>query len=181
MLVVAPRCCAALLVLAATSRVRLCAEDDGADLRRAAEVDLGGVGDDGAKALDDLQAGFAKRLEAMGAATEAPPPPPPKQRGAFSVSNAAAGNKAAEEALYRMRRRQTGALEKEHAEAIERAVRAANQWLDAGLPARARAELNEVEKFMTYTSERGADFLCATGSRTLRARTPFFCPVPVGG
>ena len=136
----------------------LCCDDDAAAMRKKTEVDLGDAGDDAARALDDLWSARAKRLEAMGAAKEAPPPAAPKPRGAFSVSNAAASNDAAAEALYRMRRRQTGELEQEHAEQIERAIKMAQQWIDAGIPARARAVLEEVEKFMTFTSEEGAGF-----------------------
>ena len=123
------------------------------------DVDLGGTSEKGADALDDLSARMARRLEAMGASTEPPPPPPPpKARGEFTISNAAATNDAAAAALARMRRRQTGELEQLYAQDIERAIKAANSWMDAKLPKRARAELDAIEPYMTFTSEQGAGF-----------------------
>ena len=79
-------------------------------------------------------------------------------RSTFSKSNAAATSEAAEAALYRMRRRETGELEVEHADAIARAIRASGQWMDAKLPARALSELQEIENFMSISSEGGAAF-----------------------
>ena len=149
-----------LLSSGRTPSPRCAADDDlGAALSKAGDVDLGDASDSASKALAEMQAARAKRLEAMGAST-APPPPPsaPKERGQFSISNAAASSDAAAATLARMRRRETGELETEHVEQIERAIRVSKQWLDAKLPARAKAELEEVEKFMTYKSEAGADF-----------------------
>jgi len=149
-------------LLASRASVRLSSvpEDDASRLRRALDVDtnLGGAGDSAAKQLEELQAARAKRLEAMGAALEIPPPTAPKPRGQFSISNAAASSEKAAEALARMRRRETGELEQLHADDIERAIRSSKSWLDAGLPERARSELNEVEKYCTLTTDVGAGF-----------------------
>ena len=153
--------------------------DDVDDIRKkASQVDLGGASDSAAKELEDLEAKMAKRLEAMGAAKVIPPPPPPRERGAFSISNAAAGKEAAAAALAKLRRRETGELEKEHAEQIARALRASQQWLDAKLPVRAKSELDEVKPFMTYTSELGATFFLlyakvatSNGEKALARRT----------
>lgn len=109
-------------------------------------------------ALEELQSGFAKRLEALGAAEQVPPPPPPPTRGAFGISNASANTKAAEEALFRMRRKDNGLLEDENKEAIRRAQRAAQQWMDAGLNERAKSELERVQPFCSYKTEVGAEF-----------------------
>ena len=121
---------------------------------------MGGAGDAGAKALEDMQAAMERRLESLGASTEPPPPPSPPGsfRSEFSKSNAAATNEAAAAALYRMRRRETGELEVEYAETIARAIRAANQWMDAKLPARALSELQEIENYMSISSEGGGAF-----------------------
>ena len=52
---------------------------------------------------------------------------------------------------------ETGELETEHADAISRAMRASQQWLDAGLVQRAKSELDDIEPFMTVTSECGVN------------------------
>ena len=159
-MIATPRVAFHLLLLTARSpNIRLSDESDADAFKKATEVDLGGAGEGGASALEAMQERFAKRLESMGASDQPPPPPPPPmERGKFTVSNAAATNQAAQEALYRMRRKETGELEREYAETIARAMRAAQQWLDAGLSERARSELTEIEKYMSFGSELGADF-----------------------
>ena len=152
--------------------VPLCCDDNADLLRKKNEVDLGDAGEEGARALDDLGSAMAKRLEAMGAAKEAPPPAAPRPRGAFAVSDASASSDAAAAALYRMRRRQTGELEAEHAEQIERSIKMAQQWIDAGIPARARAVLEEIEKYMTFTSEEGAGFHLLLASVAVAEKQP---------
>lgn len=109
-------------------------------------------------ALDELQSGFKKRLEAMGAAETVAPPTAPPSRSVFGISNASAHTKAAEEALYRMRMKDNGLLEAENAESIRKAQRAAKQWLDAGLSERAKSELERVQPFCSYKTEVGAEF-----------------------
>ena len=49
-------------------------------------------------------------------------------------------------------------LEREHADEIARVMRSVQAWWDAKLPQRALSELEEIEKFMTTTSEQGAAF-----------------------
>ena len=138
------------------------AADTAEQLKKAVESaemeSISTTSDNAAAELERLQAGFAKRLEAMGAAENVPPPPPPKERGAFTISNASANSKAAEEALFRMRRKDNGLLEADNKEAIERAQRAAKSWMDAGLNERAKAELERVQPFCSFKTEVGAPF-----------------------
>jgi hypothetical protein len=135
---------------------------EAARLRKVADTagieSLTAASSEAAAALEKLQSGFEKRLEAMGAAETVPPPPAPPSRSAFGISNASANTKAAEEALYRMRMKDNGLLEAENAESIRKAQRAAKQWLDAGLSERAKSELERVQPFCSYKTEVGAEF-----------------------
>lgn len=56
------------------------------------------------------------------------------------------------------RKRDSGALEVEHAAAITRACTAAKQWLGAGLSDRALSELNAVQDYCSFSTEVGAAF-----------------------
>ena len=143
------------------------------------DVDLS-ASDSGSAALDQLNSGFAKRLEALGAAEVVPAKEErrtvPRGSG-FAISNSDAGKEAAEAALYRMRRKENGQLEDENEEFIARAQRAAKQWLDAGLGERARSELEKVEKLCSYKTEVGAKFhlflaqVLEANGQTAQART----------
>jgi len=161
--------------------LRLLAVPDDADaLKRAAsntDVDLGDTAENANAALEKLQSGFSKRLEALGASSALPAPPaPPVPRGEFKISDASAGREAAEAALKRMRKKDTGELEEENVEAIAQAQRAAKMWLDAGLNDRARSELQNVEKLCSYKTEVGAQYhlflarVCEACGQTAQAR-----------
>lgn len=156
---------APLWLLCAPSPLRAppprCAEDDAEALRRASQVDIGNAGDVAGDALEALRVAREKRLESLGARPgPVPPPVPPSSapRAAFQISNAAASQSEAEERLRRMRRKDTGELEGEHAEEIARAMRSSTQWLDAGLPDRALADLTGVEKLCSFKTDVGAKF-----------------------
>ena len=132
--------------------------DDGINYRP--DVDLGGAGDVGNRALDDLQDRLSKRLESLGASSEPSPPPaaPPQRLSSFAKSDSSAGREEAEERLKRMRQKDLGELEEPNANEIERARRSAKQWQNAGLHERAYADLQRVEKFLSYSSATGASF-----------------------
>ena len=136
-------------------------EDAASRLKKAAEsIDItSGAADAASTQLEELQRERARRLEAMGASSlPSPPPGAPPPRSTFSVSDASQGRKDADEALRRMRRKETGELEVEHADQIDRALRVATQWLDAGLSERAWTELQSVVKLVSFKSEVGAAY-----------------------
>ncbi len=138
--------------------VRLCADDDQPIV--VPDVDLGEASERGASALEELRLARMKHLESLGASEAPPPPPSPPERSTFSVSNgqSESARAAADEALRKLRQQDAGELEAPHAEEIARARRIAQQWLDAGLFARAEAELVKVERYVSHKSSLGADF-----------------------
>eukprot|EP00966_Prymnesium_polylepis_P154346 3563852-Prymnesium_polylepis.1 len=112
-------------------------------------------------AFEALEARAAERLKALGAQEQpAVASTPEATRSEFSVSSGSDAAKKAEaaEMLRLMRRKDTGELELEHADAIRAARSMAKQWLDAGLTKRAEDELQRVEKFVSYKTDVGATF-----------------------
>lgn len=153
--------CVACVVRVSSPRM-LAADTDGDRLRRAADAAagerLGDAADNAANALDALEARAAARLQALGALDTPPPPPPTMQRSAFSKTADPAKLAEAEKAVERMRRRERGELEVEHAATIEGARAMARQWLTAGLTERAKRELAAVKDLVSYRTDIGAAF-----------------------
>ena len=133
-------------------------------LKRAADtsgdsVDLGEAASDASSQLEGLAEAASRRLRELGAADAPPPPSPGFQRSAFARSTTSDADRAdMEERLRRLRLQGTGALEGENLPAIEAAMKMAEQWTYAGLHARARKQLLEVEPFMSCKTDLGARF-----------------------
>lgn len=121
-------------------------------------VDLGSTAPDATRLLEELEQNAASRLNSLGADMILPPPPPsPPSRTAFSKSTGTGALSAEnEERLRRMREKESGGLETEHEPEISAARSMAKQWLDAGLPRRAEAELRKIAPYVSYCTEVGA-------------------------
>ena len=151
----------ATLAIVATRDARMMCDDTESAMKRAmdsASADVKATSENAAAAFDALEARAAARLKALGA-DDAPAPKPEVTRSEFSISRGSAAKRAeAEEAMRLMRRKDTGELEIEHADAIRMAVSMAGQWLDAGLEKRAEEELLRVGKYCSYKTDVGAKF-----------------------
>ena len=172
-----------LLTQPRRSTVRLSGASGGDDddlLARATDVGsevLGDASNKGNAALEALEARLNARLESMGAQREVPKQEQTAARGSgFAISNAAGTSEEAAERLYRMRMKDNGLLEADNADAIARAQKLCQQWLDAGLTERALTELTSVEKLVSYKTEVGALFhllyakVCDSCGRTAQAK-----------